>query len=144
MGGYIGDKFTERLKTDFRVFDGRQALLYVSVGEVETNRHGQIVNTETLVEITDGLCREITSRNQQLVKQLFDEHRSINVSDLIIGDVIIEIPYIQLVNEDGTTITPKDGDRVENIENHSGIEWSVVGHDHSTLLSRWRIIARRL
>lgn len=145
MAGYLGDKFTERLRTDYRVFDGRQSLVYVSIsGNVTRTRGGQISNEETEITIIDALCREITRRDQQLLKQLFDKFRSINISDINIGDVYIEIPYVQMVDEEGNEIRPKNGDKIKATIGYQEGVWSVVGFDHATLLSRWRVIVRKV
>lgn len=150
MSGYIGDKFTERLKTDYLVFDGKQAVEYRRIYTVPDGKRfddkGNLTDTDIQIKIEDALVREVTRRIQHSLKQLFDKYRSTNINDINLGDIIVEIPFVQFIHPMTLEqLTPKQGDIIiADVSTSENSKWTVLAFDHSTILSRWRIIARSL
>lgn len=111
------------LEQDYQVFDGLVTATYRQEGKREVNDVGVISPAEVAeYHISDALRREV-----------FDRDLELRPSMAKVSDCKIEVPEEQL------PIEPKEGDTIEL----HGVAYQVMGYEHSTLQTRWRLWVRR-
>lgn len=111
------------ISNDYLIFDGSEAITFVSVGTTTVDDDGSVAESgNTSTAVASALRREVSLREVQESGGRYQ-----------VGDVWWTIPQVLLV------ASPKAGDRIT-----AGSEtWHVVEVRDSTLTSRWRTLCRR-